>query len=116
MVGVPVTSFVFGRIPQDTYEQAITGISIVIVIFSGWLFLLMLTRMIRSRHASGHDLAAMTYVLSTCAVFFVIAGRTIFSWPKELTLTILLIKAASVVIVTLWARAAKLAEPEHLTE
>lgn len=88
---------------HDFYEQGLTIMSIVVVLFAGWLAGMMLFRMVADRYVSGHDLAALTYVLSTMAVFFVIAGRLIWSWPEWFTFIIIMVKTISVVMVTAWA-------------
>lgn len=101
-------SFAFGDgISLDDYNRDLTVMSVVIVVFALWLFLMMLSRAVRVHRAGGQDVAAMTYIFSTAAVFFVVAGRAIFVWPRETTLAIVFAKMVSVVAITLWARAAK---------
>lgn len=86
----------------DVYNTALTAISIVIVLFGGWLVVMMMARMIALRAVTPPDIASLAYVLSSVLVFFVIAARMLWSWPREATLFIVLLKMVSVIGVSLW--------------
>jgi multisubunit Na+/H+ antiporter MnhF subunit len=94
----------FARLDLETYMRGLTAMSIMIVIFAGWLVAMMVVRMVETRCWTGRDVAALTYVASTLLVFLAIALRYLFEWPREVYFVIVFLKMVSVVAVTLWAR------------
>ena len=91
----------------EVYNDGLTVMSVIIVIFGSWLVGMMLLRMKALGEVSTQDIASLTYVLSSVLVFLFVAGRMLFMWPRELTFAVILMKMVSVVAVTIWFRVAR---------
>jgi len=91
----------------EVYNDGLTVMSVIIVIFGSWLVGMMLLRMKALGEVSAQDIASLTYVLSSVLVFLFVAGRMLFLWPRELTFAVILMKMVSVVAVAIWFRVAR---------
>ncbi len=97
--------FTFASLSVSQYEQGLTLMSMVIVVFAAWFLVMMLLRVGRIREVTGPDVAALAYVLGTLLVFTAVALRLLFDWPREVYFVIVFFKMVSVIGVAMWARA-----------